>query len=385
VTTTTSDRPEAQPRAASAVRVAALDGIRGLTIILVVVGHAGDLLWPRAPLDAIPVLRGFFGGGAVGVFFIVGGYLVTRGLLRDNERGVLDPVRFYLRRLVRLGVVVVPLVVAVGLVHLIDVTDPASGRQTLTSLTNVLTYTVNIQATTDILSTRSDLGHMWYLSVQQQVYLVLPLLVIAIRRRRRLALLCVELSVVAVVYRMAVLGSDGWIPATVSTLARADAVLLGALLALAGPRLRRIEPHGSRVILVSLLALAGLMAVLPELPAFSYLSWWGVAFTVVAGALVAAAATLTTGDGAARLVTAPPLAWLGRASLGIFVWHLPVFFFVARHTSGWEWFPRTLTAAALLGGLVWATHTWLEEPTRTWLRTHLQPRAVESTPEAVTR
>lgn len=385
MTTTTSDRPEAQPRAASAVRVAALDGIRGLTIILVVVGHAGDLLWPRAPIDEIPVLRGFFGGGAVGVFFIVGGYLVTRGLLRDNERGVLDPVRFYARRMTRLGVVVVPLVVAVGLVHLIDVTDPASGRQTLTSLTNVLTYTVNVQATTDILSTRSDLGHMWYLSVQQQVYLVLPLLVIAIRRRKRLALLCLELAVASVVYRIAVLGSDGWIPATVSTLARADAVLLGALLALAGPRLRRLEPQGSRIIALSLVALVGLMAILPELPDFSYLSWWGVAFTLAAGALVAAASTLTTGDGAARLVTAAPLAWLGRASLGIFMWHLPVFFFVARHTSGWEWFPRTLTAAALLGALVWATHRWLEEPTRAWLRTHLQPRPVEATPEAATR
>ena len=145
---------------APGARVAALDGLRGVTIVLVVLGHAGNLVWPTDTLDRIPVVRSFVHGGAVGIFFVVGGYIVTRGLLREFDRGTFDAVRFYLRRLVRLGVQVVPLAVAVLLVHAVDETDPASTRATVGSAINVVTHTTNLHASTDLLSTRPDLGHL---------------------------------------------------------------------------------------------------------------------------------------------------------------------------------------------------------------------------------
>ena len=203
---------EATP-APSATRIAALDGLRGATIVLVVVGHAGNLLWPLDSINRVPLLRGFFGGGAVGVFFIVGGYIVTRGLLRELDRGTYDPVRFYLRRLVRLGVQVIPLAVAIVLIHFLDSTDPYTTRATTMSAANMVTYTTNLQATNDLLSTRADLGHMWYLSVQQQVYLVLPLILLVFgRRRAALGVALAELIVASAAWRFHVVATDGWIP-----------------------------------------------------------------------------------------------------------------------------------------------------------------------------
>ncbi|MFQ6172582.1 acyltransferase family protein [Oryzobacter sp. R7] len=367
--------------AAADTRVSALDGLRGVTIVLVVLGHAGNLVWPTAALDEVPVLRSFLHGGAVGVFFVVGGYIVTRGLLRELDRGTSDPVRFYLRRLVRLGVQVVPLAGAVLLVHAVDPIDPFSTRATVESSINLVTHTTNLHAATDLLSTRSDLGHMWYLAVQQQVYLVLPLLVVLLGGRRwLLASVLVEGAVASVLWRHHVLDTAGWIEATVSTLCRADAVLVGALVAILAEALRRRRGLGAGTIAVGALALLVLMGTLGELgQEFLYLRWWGVLFTIAAATTVLGIALVDRPTVVTRILSLPALTWLGRASLAIFIWHLPLFFLVQRHTTEWTWPPRAITTFALLAGVVWVAHRYLDEPARRWLRVHLRP---EPPPEA---
>lgn len=358
-------------------RIGALDGLRGITILLVVVGHAGNLLWPLDGVNRVPFLRGFFGGGAVGIFFVVGGYIVTRGLLDDLHRDTFDATRFYLRRLVRLGVQVVPLALAVLAVHALDPTDPYTTRATVESAVNVMTHTTNLHAATDLLNTRADLGHMWYLSVQQQVYLGLPLLLLVLGRRRLvLAMVLVELVVASIVWRHHVLETRGWIDATISTLTRADTVLTGALVAVAAlvasrtGWTRRLAPTAVAVGAGSLLLL---MAVLHELPAFAYLRTWGVLFTAAAAVTVLGIAVLDRTTMVTRMLSVAPLAWLGRASLAIFVWHLPLFVLVERHTKSWTWQPRAIVALALLAAVAWSTHRYLDEPARVWLRTHLRP------------
>lgn len=356
-------------------RVAALDGLRGVTIVLVVLGHAGNLVWPTDTLDRIPVVRSFVHGGAVGIFFVVGGFIVTRGLLREFDRGTFDAVRFYLRRLVRVGVQVVPLAAAIVLVHAFDETDPSSTRATVGSAINAVTYTTNLQASTDLLSTRPDLGHMWYLAVQQQVYLVLPLAVLLLAGRRwALALLLVEGIVASILWRHHVLESSGWIEATVSSLARADAVLTGALVALLAEAARRRRSLAPALLTFGGVALLGTMATLREIDEpYLYLRWWGVLFTAFTAITVLGIAQLERPTPVARLLSIAPLTWLGRASLAIFVWHLPLFFLVQRHTTQWTWQPRAITTFALLAGIVWLTHRFLDEPARVWLRHHLRP------------
>ncbi|HEY9495230.1 MAG TPA: acyltransferase [Intrasporangium sp.] len=374
----TAGTPIVTPR-----RISALDGLRGLAVVLVALGHAGGLLWPRQPLDSVPVLRGFFGGGAVEIFFIVGGLIVTRGLLREHQLGVLDPVRFYLRRLVRLGVQLVPLVLVIVLIHHVDPMDPWTDRGTYLTAAHTLTHTSNVWAASHLLEVRSDLGHLWYLSVQQQVYIVLPLVILLLARRQRALAGLLAAGIVAVtIWRYHVLEHEGWLIATTSTLTRADGVLFGALIAVTLLWWRRWSRFAGTLMAVTAVGLLVLMASLHELPELVFLREWGIAFNVTASALVLGIYLARQSTAVGRVLSLPLLTYLGRASLAIFVWHLPIFTVVARHTGDWDWFTRTVLGVAILAAVVVVTHRWVEEPARRWLATHL--RAPEPPTEPTT-
>ncbi|EWT02976.1 hypothetical protein N865_00605 [Intrasporangium oryzae NRRL B-24470] len=362
-------------------RISALDGLRGLAVLLVAVGHAGDQLWPRSLVNEVPVLRGFFGGGAVVIFFVVGGLIVTRGLLRDHAEGALDPVRFYLRRLVRVGAQLLPLALAVLVVSRVDATDRTPPAVTAQSLMHVLTQTWNTYTQDNLLASRSDLGHLWYLSVQQQCYLLLPLLVAVLAVHRRVfAGLLLALVVAVTVWRYHVLDTDGWVIAATATTTRADGLIMGVLLAVALPFLTRFRDRAAMVMTVSGVAMVVLIGVLQELAPFQFLREWGIVFTLVTAAMVAAIFIAQGPSAVSRLLSKPALTYLGRASLAIFVWHLPVFAFVARHTTTWDWMPRTILGASLLAAVVWTTHRWFDEPARRWLAVHLRPRPAAYAP-----
>lgn len=353
----------------------ALDGLRGITIILVMVGHAGGLLWPISRLFDIPGLRGFFGGGAVGMFFIVSGFVVGRSLLREHSTNGIDPIRFYLRRMVRLGVQVVPLAAAIIVVSLLDPTDQNSQRGTVLSALNILTHTYNQFAATDLLATRADLGHMWYLSVLQQVYLVVPLIFVALlARTRTMTVLLLQLIVVSIVWRLHLLNSEGWIEATISTVSRMDAILIGLLIALHadGLRARLSSRRAAALTVLGMGTMVVLMVILKELDgSFHYLRGWGIAFTMAAAATVIG---VVCGEAspATRFLTGRILTVLGRASFVLFIWHLPLFHFVARHTSNWSWESRTFVSLTALGLLSTFMTIYVENPTRTWLASNLK-------------
>jgi peptidoglycan/LPS O-acetylase OafA/YrhL len=297
-----------------ATRVAALDGLRGLVIVSVVLNHAGGVLWPRGAAYDVPVVRGLLGGGAVIVFFVVGSFIVTYGLVRERERGVLDPWRFYLRRLVRLGAQLVLLCAAVAVALQFDA-DPPSGEVLANNVLHVLTYTYNEYGATDFFSVRSEFGHLWYLSVQQQCYLVLPLLLAPILvRRYRIALVVVLVALCGVVYwwRQEVLDERGWVFASSMTTTRSDGLIWGVVAALVLPLAMRVRGWG-HVLWVSALALLALKLVLPELPAFAYLGPWSLAFTVVSGVVVLAIWRLEAPTRVSRLLSWSPLRRLGKA------------------------------------------------------------------------
>lgn len=356
-------------------RVGALDGLRGITIILVLLTHSW-IIYPKETIEAIPVVRGLFHGGSVTVFFVVGGFIVTHNLLREREHGVLDPVRFYLRRIVRIGVQLVPVVVALLVVHRLDPTDTASGSTTNRSVVSVLTYTWNTYLVDHALEARADLGHLWYLSVQQQVYLVLPLAVILLAGSRRVfAVVLGAATVLVVVNRYLVLQDDGLWPASLFTTTRADGLVLGALIAVLLPRLGLLERRDRWLVPACLAVLGALVLVSPELPQDQYLREWGLAFTLVSALLVATLVQGMSGDSPLPRPSAsraflehPVLQWLGKASLAIYVWHYPLFWAVSRHTQDWSPGSRTVVAVAMLAVVVYAAQRFIEEPTRRWLR-----------------
>ena len=359
--------PSASPEATGtrSARNAALDGLRGLVIISVVINHASGRLWPRGEAYETPVVAGLLSGGAVVVFFVVGAFIVTTSLQRDIGRDRLDPVRFFVRRLVRLWPQLVLLCAAlVALNSLTELHRRSTDLQMTTNVVETLSFTFNIWGASDPLAVRPELGHLWYLSVQQQCYLVLPLVLLLFSRRR--ALFCAgALALIGAVFvhRVQVLDQDGWVVASTLTSTRADGLIWGVLLAVLLPTLGRMR-RWDRVLWVSAAALLALKLVLPELGPFAYLGWWSLAFTGVAGIVTLAVWKLEAPTRVSRLLALSPLARLGKSSYAIFVWHLPIILVVERHAPDLTWPLRSLLALAVLTVVVVLAEVFVEGPVR---------------------
>lgn len=365
-------------------RLEALDGLRGVVIILVVLGHLSAFLWPVDGVRSTPFLRGLVGGGAVAAFYVISGFIVTNGLLGDQDRQQLDPARFLARRVVRVGTQVAVLCIALLVVRGVDATDTNSWSTTITSVTHTLTYTINWLLLTAPASTRPDMGHLWFVAIQQQWYLVLPLLLVVLGHRRRwIGAILVVGAAACAVYRLVTVADDTWFRMSVDTFARADALMLGMALAVFLPLLTRLSGRTGFVAGAALALMFVLLAVNREFGSIAFLGPWSIAFNLAS--LILVAALILTPDGVlvTNALTWSPLAWLGRTSLVIYVWHYPLIFWVGRHVEG-NGTPQTLVVLAMLAVISVVCHRWIEEPVRRWLSTHLRPPShpepVEPTP-----
>lgn len=348
-------------------RVEALDGLRGVVIMTVVLNHAVGKLWPRGAVYDVPVLGGLLSGGAVSIFFVVGAFIVTRNLVREHDEDRLDPARFYIRRLVRLGVQLVPLCVVLILLHLLDPTYRGTDRNLTENVTHLLTYTFNLWGSGDLLGTRPEVGHLWYLSVQQQAYLVLPLvLLLFLRWRTALIVAMTLLALGCYVWRQETVEREGWIVASTLTSTRVDGVLWGVVAALLLPYVARWG-RWHTVLAGAAVTLVFLKLLLAELADLAFLGIWSVAFMMVAAVLVLAIWCTDRQTRTTRFLSMTPLRRLGKASLSIYIWHLPVFVVLERHTEGWTWPVRTVVGLAVVSVIVVVLEAVVEGPTRSYL------------------
>lgn len=232
--------------------IAALDGIRGLAVLGVMSTHlfTGDMT--RLPrLVTLPLSLGVAG---VDLFFVLSGFLIT-GILRDSLGDRFYFRKFYARRALR----IFPLYYGI-LVLLLLLTRPLRiywhGVQW-----SLLLYLQNTRFLFPSLLTFGNpffsVDHLWSLAVEEQFYLVWPLILVSVRSPRRLLGICGAGALVSVGLRLyglhAGYGFD-WINR--NTLCRADELLAGAALALvmrsrhAGTGLKMAKP----VMLVAIFA-----------------------------------------------------------------------------------------------------------------------------------
>ncbi|SNQ50235.1 Putative acyltransferase (fragment) [Frankia canadensis] len=152
----------------------ALDGLRALAVLCVLVFH----------MDALP--GGYLG---VDVFFVLSGFLITGQLLAERDRaGEVSLIRFYVRRAYRL----LPafwLLALVGLVAVVTGIDGRAGAlgEFLGSLAASAMYVNNYVQVVRQSTGAGWLGHTWSLSAEEQFYLLWPLVLVALCRRPRLA------------------------------------------------------------------------------------------------------------------------------------------------------------------------------------------------------
>lgn len=356
-------------------RIDVYDGLRGIAVVLVVLSH-GWTVWPTTEIDKQDWLHPWFVSGnyAVSIFFVVGAFLATRGLIRRHEER--DTVRFgveFLRRFLRISAQVWLLLIAVAVVTGLETEITYRGKETGTSLIQIATYRWNWYLQDHAVVARPDLGHLWYLSVDMQVF-VLILLAVCILRRWPVALLITLAGflVACLAWRAHVYETEGIYQALLRTTVRADAPLAGAVGAAALPFLSRLAPAGRWLAGLAALALAPLLYLIADPtsaaePGRNFFGVPGVLLTLALMTFMVGFTLRPDNRWVSVVLASPPLAFLGRHSLSLFLWHYPIFWYVSRHSEGWSWQERTLAGLAATAVLAFAGELIAERPMQRYL------------------
>ena len=344
--------------------VEALDGLRGAAIGAVLLHHAGHLE-----------------GGWLGVdlFFVLSGYLITALLLAGWRRdGRVELRGFWARRVRRLGPALVLTLVGVG-IYAATVALPAEQRSirgdgiaTLLEVANWRTILTGGDYWAAQLRP-SPLRHTWSLSIEEQLYLIWPLIVafVAARWRQARAVLLVAAALaaasMAAMVGLELLGaSRGRLYYGTDT--RASAVLLGAALAAArvvlGPErwaTTRSARHAAGV--VAGLALVAGWVLLDGSSSAPYRGLLPLAG--VAGAVVVASVADRRHPGPIGVVAAfAPLAALGRISYGAYLYHWPLYLVLDEARTGLDGWALTAVRIGATIALAAASYHLIEAPIR---------------------
>jgi len=314
-------------RAASAARIAGLDGLRTIAIAAVVIFHLNPAWLPG----------GFLG---VDIFFVVSGFLITTLLVREQARtGTVDFAGFWGRRARRLlPALLLCLPLSIVLARLVQ-TDllVGIGREVLGALTFSYNW-VQIAAGADYFASTTPqlFTNLWSLAVEEQFYLVWPLTTWLLLRhvpsvRARIAV-PLTLGVASALWMGVHFDPDlGATRVYYGTDTHVVGLMLGAALAfwfagpgratLAGPRWAAIRRPGT---LAAGAVLAGLMWWLDESRSFTFRG--GLALATLATVVLVASAV--SGGRFSQALDLPAMRWVGERSYGIYLWHWPVILIV---------------------------------------------------------
>ena len=308
----------------------------------------------------------FFGGGFVGVdvFFVISGYLITSIILFEADSGRFSFIGFYERRARR----ILPPLFMVALVSVPFALLTMVPRDLVNfskSLVAVSTFTSNVffSNQSGYFDGNSDLKpmlHTWSLAVEEQYYLIFPLLLMLALRAGRKCVMLLFIAVAIVSFSLAQFGSYNGGAAFYLLPTRMWELLVGALVALVAADPRKWV-SGHTIELLGALGIALIAAAVVAYGRVRYSAIHALAPTIGALLIIAFADKQTfTG----RLLGCRALVAVGLVSYSAYLWHQPIFAFARLH---WLREPTAgvfLVLSALSVGLAGVTYKLVEQPVR---------------------
>ncbi|MCJ7436816.1 MAG: acyltransferase [Acidimicrobiia bacterium] len=334
-------------------------------------------------------MRGGFLG--VDIFFVLSGYLITTLLFVEFGRsGRIGLLAFWARRARRL-LPALGVVFAGILLYALVVAAPAELAKIRGDALASLGYVANWrfvfsgQSYFDQFAAPSPFRHLWSLAIEEQFYLVWPIVVLLLLRwRPRLGMLARVFAFGAVLSAvlMAALYSPGSDPSRVyyGTDTRSQALLVGATLAVVLLRLRTQGERRVRSVPWVRSGIGGAVVLGVLLVTVRDTSPWmyrgGYFLAAIATAAVIGAAVQPRRNLVRAGLSPTPLRWIGKISYGLYLWHWPVFLTITTERTGTSGVALLGLRLAVTTAIATASYVWVELPIRHRTWTHGARRAV---------
>ena len=351
--------------------VPALDGLRSFAVLAVIFYHM-HLGW--AP------------GGLMGVtiFFVISGYLINGLLVAEQQQtGRIDILAFWMRRIRRLfPAIFLSVAGTVALCTLFDHTLLDKMRPDI--IPSLLFYNNWWQIFRDLsyfeaAGDPSPLTHFWSLSIEEQFYVVWPLLLIVLFKlkvgKKTISRVALVLALVSAV-EMALMFNPHGDPSRIyyGTDTRAMSLLLGVWLAVAWPSAafgeepslsNRNQATWIGFNIAGIVALGALVAIIGFTNGYSAFPYYGgIALTSVLSAVVIAVLVVPE-TWLAKVFALPPFVWIGKLSYGMYLWHFPILLLTSNPntTTATPWWMYVIQLALIIG-VAWLSFTFIEDPIR---------------------
>ena len=342
-----SAKRPAYPLEARSKYIPSLDGLRAVSILIVIASHVG--LHNLVP-----------GGFGVTVFFFISGFLITRLMFAEVERsGRLSLPRFYTRRFLRLAPALLLMILVTGLL-ISPWLDSVPWQEILASIFYYANYYIYYHPDLHL-----PIRALWSLAIEEHYYLAYPFLfALLVRKPGRLLVLLVGLCIAALVWRVILIYGlgvpsdmpDPAMPYTyLATDCRVDSILFGAILSVLcqmprGQALIRRLANWPTFLAATAVLLASFAARDSEFrETLRYSIQSAALFVLVASCLFGVQFGLFR-----KILEVGPMLWIGKISYSLYVWHLAVVSLMKWHFAGgatWQWalasLPLIVAVAAL--------------------------------------
>lgn len=321
--------------------IPALDGIRGLGILLVLFYHYGASAAVFG-IDNRVIWLSALGWSGVDLFFVLSGFLIT-GILYDSKGKEKYFRNFYARRTLRIFPLYYAAAFSVILLDLVWRHDLLGGANALW----ILLYAGNFQMALE--GGGSVLDHFWSLAIEEQFYLIWPLVVLNLSRKKLMLVAGAMVVIAPIIRTLLVLNDAPGLAVYVLTPARMDSLAMGALIALSIRGPRGAEGLVPWAWAAGIAALGGFMIVAGIRQTFAstdplILSAGISLLTITFASVLVLSLTFKP---IKTIMELPVMRWFGKYSYGLYVFH-PIINMILLHSPLTERFGEITSVKALM-------------------------------------